>query len=83
MKPEGQFASRTKEEWAPGERAPFVKRADNLKPEGAYFQPKNYSYLLWIAYTLHNVILCIGRNLLETRENIKISTHPFYSINLD
>ena len=35
LKPEGQFASRPKEEWAPGERAPVVKRADNLKPEGA------------------------------------------------
>ena len=33
--------------------------------------------------TLYNVILRIGRNFLETRENIKISTHPFYHINLD
>ena len=34
-------------------------------------------------YTLYNVILRIARNFLETRENIKISTHPFYHINLD
>ena len=31
---------------------------------------------------LYNVILRIARNFLETRENIKISTHPFYHINL-
>merc|ERR1712008_132314 len=33
--------------------------------------------------TLYNVILRIARNLLETRENIKISTNPFHHINLD
>jgi hypothetical protein len=33
--------------------------------------------------TLYNVILRIARNFLETRENIKILTHPFYHINLD
>jgi hypothetical protein len=33
--------------------------------------------------TLYNVILRIARNFLETWENIKISTHPFYHINLD
>jgi hypothetical protein len=33
--------------------------------------------------TLYNVILRIARNFLETRENIKISTHSFYHINLD
>ena len=32
--------------------------------------------------TLYNAILRIVRNFLETRENIKISTHPFYHINL-
>ena len=32
--------------------------------------------------TLYNAILRIPRNFLETRENIKISTHPFYHINL-
>ena len=38
---------------------------------------------LGIACTLYNVILCIARNFLETRENVKISTHPFYHTNLD
>ena len=33
--------------------------------------------------TLYNAILRIVRNFLETKENIKISTHPFYHINLD
>ena len=33
-------------------------------------------------HTLYNVILCIARNFLETRERIKILTHPFYHINL-
>ena len=34
------------------------------------------------ADTLYNAILRIARNFLETRENIKILTHPFYHINL-
>ena len=33
--------------------------------------------------TLYNAILRIARNFLETKENIKISTHPFYPVNLD
>ena len=37
----------------------------------------------WIELTLYNAILRIARNFLETRENIKISTHLFYPINLD
>ena len=32
--------------------------------------------------TLYNVILRIAWNMLETRKNIKILTHPFYNINL-
>ena len=32
--------------------------------------------------TLYNAILRIARNFLETRENIKILTHPFSHINL-
>ena len=32
--------------------------------------------------TLYNTILRIARNFLETRENIKISTHSSYHINL-
>ena len=31
--------------------------------------------------TLYNAILRIARNFLETREKIKILTHPFYHIN--
>ena len=38
----------------------------------------SYTYL-----TLYNAILRIARNFLETRESIKISTHPFYHVNLD
>ena len=34
-------------------------------------------------YALYNVLLSIARNFLETRESIKISTHPFYHVNLD
>ena len=33
--------------------------------------------------TLYNVLLRTARNLLETRKNVKISTHPFYHTNLD
>ena len=36
-----------------------------------------------LVHTLYNVILRIARNFLETRENVKISTHPFYHTNLD
>ena len=32
-------------------------------------------------YTLYNDVLRIARNLVETRENIKIESHPFYHIN--
>ena len=42
-------------------------------------------YINWVlkqTNTLYNAILRIARNFLETRENIKISTHPFYHINL-
>ena len=34
-------------------------------------------------HTLYNVILRIARNFLETRENVKILTHPVYHMNLD
>ena len=30
----GDFEKRPTEKWAPGERAPVVKREDNLHPEG-------------------------------------------------
>ena len=32
----GQFEKRRVEDWAPGERAPVVKRQDNLRPEGDF-----------------------------------------------
>ena len=34
-------------------------------------------------YTLYNVLLRKARKLLETRENVKILTHPVYHTNLD
>ena len=33
--------------------------------------------------TLCNIILRIARNLLETMENIKMESHPFYHIICD
>ena len=36
-----------------------------------------------VVHTLYNAILRIARNFLETKESIKISTHPFYHVNLD
>ena len=39
--------------------------------------------ILWPSQnTLYNAILRTPRNFLETRENVKILTHPFYHINL-
>ena len=38
---------------------------------------------MFVIHTLYNAILRIARNFLETKENIKISTHPFYHVNLD
>ena len=35
-----------------------------------------------LASTLYNAILRTARNFLETKENVKISTHSFYHINL-
>ena len=44
---------------------------------------KNISWIKdIILYTLYNAILRTPRNFLETRENLKILTHPFYHINL-
>ena len=39
-------------------------------------------FVAYSEYTLYNAILRIARNFLETRENIEISTNPFYHINL-
>ena len=42
-----------------------------------------YQHDVLLMYTMYNVILCIARNLLEKREDIKYLTHPFYCTNLD
>ena len=42
----------------------------------------NFIMKIYTVHTLYNVILRIVKNFLETRENIKISTHPFYHKNL-
>ena len=34
--PASNFTKRLQEQWAPGERAPVVKRPDNLQPEGNF-----------------------------------------------
>ena len=52
---------------------------------GKNFINKNYLFhakFFEESSTLYNAILRIARNFLETRVNIKISTHPFYHINL-
>ena len=45
------------------------------------FNP-DFCYLTKLECTLYNAILRTPRNFLETRENVKILTHPFYHINL-
>ena len=40
-------------------------------------------FLLIKGHTLYNVLLRMARNLVETREKVKISTHPFYHTNLE
>ena len=43
----------------------------------------NFIMKIYTVHTLYNVILRIVKNFLETRENIKISIHPFCYMNLD
>ena len=43
----------------------------------------NFNFKWNLIGTLYNDILRIARNLLETRENIKIESHPFYHIICD
>ena len=50
-------------------------------PQSFALLPRNLLNLM-SKRTLYNAILRIVRNFLKTRENIKISTHPFYHINL-
>ena len=52
------------------------KKLSEIKPP--VYIKKRANHLL----TLYNAILRIARNFLETRENIKILTHPFYHMNL-
>ena len=51
-----------------------------------YTKKENKSTLpqiaIFLKLTLYNTKLRIVRNFLKTRENIKISSHPFYYINL-
>ena len=61
---------------APGPQGPKGKTGESPGKQ------RKICYVLFL-HTLYNTILRIARNFLETRENIKISTHPFYHINLD
>ena len=72
----------------PLEFSPILSKAFFAVAFTFYFlQNQNNSKLVGLAVTeiptLSNVILCIARNLLETRENIKNESHPFYSIICD
>ena len=65
-----------------------ISTFDRWKIVSCWFVPfflkfKILAKSITLAYTLYYIILCIARNFLETRENIKILTHPFYHINLD
>ena len=57
-----------------------LKRMEHLLRRGSFSCELYYS--MYIVHTLYNVILHISRNFLETRENFKISIHPFYHTNL-
>ena len=63
----------------------FGGRNRRPKAENFRFRPKVSAFgrPLYLEYTLYNTILRIARTFLETRENIKILTHPFYHTNLD
>ena len=69
----------------------FSKSVEFLFYNFIEFQSEQNDIQLWwyflyskvIQNTLYNVILCIVRNLLETRKNIKIKSHPFYHIICD
>ena len=59
-------------EWVINSLSPFlIKR---------YYTGKKRYVLAQVERTLYNVILRIARNLLVTKENIKIESHPFYHI---
>ena len=64
----------------------FIKYVSwmTIKNFSARGKHKNFMIRLqvWhlLHYTLYNTILRIARNLLETRENIKIESHSFYHV---
>ena len=66
---------------------PVLQFTQSNYPTYQYISPSSHAHIcnvpLTVYSTLYNVILRIAWNFLETRENIKISTHPFYHINLD
>ena len=59
---------------------PYTMKVYTVRPHSTLSLCPSKHSLEW--NTLYNTILRIARNFLETRENIKISTHPFYHINL-
>ena len=40
LKLEGQFEIKPEQKWVPGDRAPIIKRLDNLKPPEGNFEKK-------------------------------------------
>ena len=52
-------------------------------PYGMYILGLSSVHIISMLHTLYNARLRIARNFLETKENIKILTHPFYHVNLD
>ena len=60
------------------------KRASSKKDEKnkSKLKPQKCISII-LTHTLNNEILHIARNLPETRENIKIESHPFYHIICD
>ena len=59
--------------WAIGNAGKEQNRSEN----------KFKFFKVYFTYTVYYDILPIARNLLETRENIKIEPHPFYHIICD
>ena len=59
--------------------------ADQLTLFGPGIDAKGINVAIWSSGcpTLYNAKLRIAWNFLETQENIKNSTHPFYHVNLD
>ena len=58
----------------------FELVVDNQK---TFREQHGYYKMRSVLHCTYNVILRIARNFLGTSENTKISTHPFYHINLD